>query len=161
MGLRLSTLRRLFRRLEDGLLVVLLSGMILLASAQILLRNLFDSGLVWGDPTLRVLVLWLTMLGAMAATREQHHIHIDLLGRFLSPRQRPWVQGLTDLFAALVCGLLAWHSGRFVWFEFQDGGILFAFIPAWLCELVMPLGFGVMSLRFLLQVGRNQPRPGA
>ncbi|MGD8932537.1 MAG: TRAP transporter small permease [Chromatiales bacterium] len=154
-------LRRLLLRIEDGLLVVLLSGMILLASAQILLRNLFDSGLIWADPTLRVLVLWLTMLGAMVATREHHHIHIDLLGRFLPPRLRPWIQGLTDLFAALVCGLLAWHSGRFVWLEFQDGGILFATLPAWLCELVMPLGFGVMSLRFLLQVGRPQPLSGS
>jgi TRAP-type C4-dicarboxylate transport system permease small subunit len=161
MGLRLVSLYRLLLRIEDTLLVVLLSGMILLASAQILLRNLWDSGLIWADPLLRVLVLWLTMLGAMAATRERHHIQIDLLSRFLSPRNRRVVRGLTDLFAAVVCALLAWHSGRFVWLEFQDGGILFAMLPAWVCEAVMPLGFGVMSLRFLLQVGKDQPAPGA
>jgi TRAP-type C4-dicarboxylate transport system permease small subunit len=161
MGLRLASLYRLLLRIEDALLVVLLSGMILLASAQILLRNLWDSGLIWADPLLRVLVLWLTMLGAMAATRERHHIQIDLLSRFLSARKQRVVRGLTDLFAALVCGLLAWHSGRFVWFEFQDGGILFATLPAWVCESVMPLGFAVMSLRFLLQVGKDQPGSGA
>jgi TRAP-type C4-dicarboxylate transport system permease small subunit len=138
--------------LEDGLLVMLLSAMILLAASQILLRNLWDAGLVWGDPSLRVLVLWLTMLGAMAATREHHHIHIDLLSRFLSPRWQRLIQGLTDLFAGLVCGLLAWYCGRFVWFEWQDGSMLFGALPAWFCELAMPLGFGVMSLRFLLQV---------
>jgi TRAP-type C4-dicarboxylate transport system permease small subunit len=160
MGL-LSSLHRLLLRLEDALLVALLSGMILLACTQILLRNLWDSGLVWADPLVRVLVLWLTMLGAMAATRERHHIQIDLLSRFLSPRKQRLVRSLTDLFAALVCGLLAWHSGRFVWLEFQDGGILFAMLPAWVCESVMPLGFGVMSLRFLLQVGSDQPAPGA
>jgi TRAP-type C4-dicarboxylate transport system permease small subunit len=155
-----TSLRRLLLRLEDGLLVVLLSGMILLASAQILLRNLWDSGLVWADPMLRVLVLWLTMLGAMAATRERYHIHIDLLSRFLSPRQRRWLRGLTDLFAALVCALLTWHSGRFVWFEFQDGGTLFGALPAWTCESVMPFGFAVMSLRFLLQLGSEHPVSG-
>jgi TRAP-type C4-dicarboxylate transport system permease small subunit len=157
---RFSSLLRLLLRIEDGLLVVLLGGMILLASAQILLRNLFDTGLVWGDPVLRVLVLWLTMFGAMAATREHHHIHIDLFGRFFSPRLRSLVQGLTDLFAGFVCALLAWHSGRFVWFEFLDGGMLFGALPAWLCESVMPLGFGIMSLRFLFQVGRVRAVPG-
>ena len=161
MGLRWTSLHRLLLRLEDGLLLLLMSGMILLACAQILLRNLWDSGLVWADPLVRVLVLWLTMLGAMAATRERHHIHIDLLSRFLSQRKQRMVRGLTDLFAALVCGLLAWHSGRFVWLEFQDGGILFATLPAWVCESVMPLGFGIMSLRFLLQVASDRPAPGA
>ena len=135
----------------------MLGSMILLASAQILLRNLWDTGLVWADPLLRVLVLWLALIGAMAATRDHRHIHIDLLGRFLSPRQRCYVQGLNDQFAALICALLAWHSARFVWFEFEDGSILFATLPAWICELAMPLGFGTMSLRFLLQVGNGRP----
>jgi len=153
----LSRLQRLLLQVEDGLLVLLTGVMLVLAAAQILLRNLWDSGLSWADPLLRVLVLWLTLLGAMAATRDRHHIHIDLLGRFLGPSLRRYVGTLTDLFAALVCGLLAWHSGRFVWFEFQAGSVLFATLPAWLCEAVMPLGFAIMGLRFLLQIGNGPP----
>ena len=79
-------LRRLHRgllRLEDGLLVSLLVLMVLLATGQILLRNLFDAGLSWGDPSLRLMVLWLALLGAMAATRDDNHIRIDLLSRYL------------------------------------------------------------------------------
>ena len=107
--------------------------------------------LAWGDPALRVLVLWLTMLGAMAATREHHHIHIDLLSRFLAAPLAAPHPGPHRSVRRLVCGLLTWHSGRFVWFEWQDGSLLFGALPAWLCELAMPLGFGVMSLRFLLR----------
>ncbi len=69
-------------RAEDALLVLLLSTMIVLASTQILLRNLFDSGFVWIDPLLRVLVLWLGLIGATVATRNNRHIRIDLLTRF-------------------------------------------------------------------------------
>ena len=39
-------------RVEDFILALLLTAMILLASAQIVLRNLFDSSLFWGDPLL-------------------------------------------------------------------------------------------------------------
>jgi len=152
----LSRLHKLALWLEDGLLVLMLSAMILLAGTQIVLRNLWDSGLAWGDPGLRVLVLWITMLGAMAATRDQHHIRIDLLSRLLPPTGRHIAQRVTDLFAAVVCGLLAWHSGRFVWLEYQDGIVLFGAVPAWVCELAMPLGFGLMALRFALRAISGQ-----
>jgi len=52
--------------MEDGILVVLLSVMILVAAAQILLRNFFDIGLSWGDQALRILVLWVGLMGAVA-----------------------------------------------------------------------------------------------
>ena len=55
-------------RVEDALLVILLSLMILLAATQILLRNFFDLGFVWADPLLRALVLWLGLIGATVAT---------------------------------------------------------------------------------------------
>ena len=144
--------------IEDALLVLILTLMILLAAGQILLRNLFDTGFSWGDPTLRVLVLWVALLGAMAATRDVHHIRIDLLSRYLPAGIRRINQRVTDLFAGAVCSLLAWHSGRFVFFEWQDGSILFAAVPAWVCELILPLGFGVMALRFVLRglTGRHE-----
>ena len=146
----LARIRRILMGIEDGLLVFTLCAMILLAVSQILLRNLWDSGISWGDPTLRVLVLWLALLGAMAATRDGNHIRIDILSHYLPPTLRRLMRRLTDLFAALVCALLAWHSGRFVRFEWEDGSLLFGSVPAWVCELILPLGFGVMALRFLL-----------
>jgi len=136
--------------IENSLLVLLLTGMILLATLQIVLRNGWSTGLSWADPSLRVAVLWITLLGAMAATRDNNHIKIDLLSHFLPKQFNPYVRLTTDLFSAFICGLLAWHGGRFVYFEWQDGNILFASVPAWACELIIPLGFGVMALRFLV-----------
>ncbi len=148
----LKQLKRLLTRLEEGLLVLMLSAMILLASWQILVRNLFDSGLFWADPALRMMVLWLALLGAIAATRDDRHIRIDLVSRFLSARGKAWVQIVNDLFSAVVCGLIAWHAGRLVYIEWQDGSELFGGLPAWLGESIIPLGFGLMALRFLFSV---------
>ena len=146
----LRHLQQRIHRLEDGLLMLLLTGMILLATTQILLRNLWDTGLAWADPSLRIAVLWVALLGALAATRDDNHIRIDLLTRFLPDWAKRYSLMLTDLFSTLVCGLLAWHGARFVYFEWQDGSTLFSSVPAWLCELIIPLGFGLMALRFLL-----------
>jgi TRAP-type C4-dicarboxylate transport system permease small subunit len=146
----LRRLHRLLLRLEDGVLMVLLLIMILLAASQILLRDLLETGLPWADPVLRLLVLWLALLGAMAATRDHNHIRIDLLSRFLSPRIQRISQRVTDGFAAGICGLLAWHAARFVLLERADGTLLFSTLPAWVGELILPFGFGVIALRFLL-----------
>ena len=39
-------------------IALILTAMIVLAATQIVLRNLFDSGIIWGDAALRVAVLW-------------------------------------------------------------------------------------------------------
>ena len=144
----LHRLLRIAASVEDGILVLLLMAMIALAGTQILLRNLLETGLEWGDPLLRVTVLWLGLLGAMAATRDDNHISIDIVSRFLPPRAKTASRLVTDLFTATVCGLLAYHGARFVLFEKEAGSLAFGFVPAWVCELIMPFGFGIIALRF-------------
>jgi len=146
----MSRLLQTVHRIESGLLVLLLVAMIALAGSQIVLRNLFDTGISWSDPVLRVLVLWVGMLGAMIATQQDKHIRIDLLSRYLSPAWRQHTAHINNLFSTIICGLLAWHSGRFVYFEWQDGSTLVGAVPAWIAESVLPFGFTVMALRFSL-----------
>ncbi|MCW8949588.1 MAG: TRAP transporter small permease, partial [Sedimenticola sp.] len=61
---QLKRLGTLLLQVEDLLLSLLLTSMILLATSQILLRNFWDYSLTWGDPSLRLMVLWITLLGA-------------------------------------------------------------------------------------------------
>ena len=60
-------------RLEETLLVSLLLAMICLAFAQIVLRNGFDDGIVWADSLLRIMVLWIALIGEIgrASCRER------------------------------------------------------------------------------------------
>lgn len=135
---------------EDALLVVILAAMIVLAGAQIVLRNLFDTGLLWADPSLRVMVLWVGMIGAMVATRFDKQISVDAVSRFLSPRWRARVRVLTDLFTAVVSAMVAWHALRLVLDDKAAGSTVFASVPVWLCEAILPLAFGVIAIRYLV-----------
>ena len=148
-----GTLHRLLRAtasIEDGILALLLAAMIALAGTQILLRNLLETGLVWGDPLLRVTVMWVGLLGAMAATRDDNHISIDVVYRYLKPRAKTASRLVTDLFTAMVCGLLAYHGARFVLLDKEAGTLAFAFVPTWICEVIIPFGFGIIALRFCI-----------
>ena len=138
------------RRLEDITLVTILAAMIILAIGQVALRNVWGSGIGWADPLLRILVLWIALLGAMAATRDKNHINIDVLSKFLPGYLKKPAQFLTHSFAAVICALLAWQGGRLVQLDYREATTAFASVPAWVCELIIPFGFGIMSLRFFL-----------
>jgi TRAP-type C4-dicarboxylate transport system permease small subunit len=137
-------------RAEDSLLVTLLGAMIALASTQILMRNLFDSGFVWIDPVLRVLVLWLGLLGATVATRNDKHISIDVLSRFVEGRPNYLLQAAVEQVSAWTCLVIAAYGFGWVRLDFIDGLVAFAGIPAWMLEAIIPFSFGLIGLRYLI-----------
>jgi TRAP-type C4-dicarboxylate transport system permease small subunit len=136
-------------RAEDVLLAFLLGTLVLLAPLQIFLRNFFDAGWIWADPLLRVLVLWVALLGALAASRTDKQIAIDVVSQFLSPRAKAIVGFNTGLFTAFVCGVVAYHSWLFVAGEREFGSKAFGDVPAWLCQLVIPFAFALIGARHL------------
>ena len=147
----LLTTLRWIHRIEDGLVVLLLGSMVLLAGAQILLRNLLVGGAGWIDPALRVLVLWVGLCGAVVASRSGKHIAIDALVRALPAWMRCPARAFTCAFTAAVAGLIAYHSARFVAMDYQAGMVAFAEVPTWALELVIPVAFGLMAIRYLLR----------
>ena len=137
-------------RAEDALLVLLLSTMIVLASTQILLRNLFDSGFVWIDPLLRVLVLWLGLIGATVATRNNRHIRIDLLTRFFKRNTHRLIQSIIGQISAWTCLVVAWYGFKWIHMDYADGLTSFVGVPAWTLEVIIPVTFALIGLRFLI-----------
>jgi TRAP-type C4-dicarboxylate transport system permease small subunit len=141
--------------LEDTLLVLLLSSMIGLASWQIIGRNLFSSNFSLGDELLRLMVLWLTLAGAMAASRADRHISIALLDRFLGGRKLALARVATQLFTATVCGMIAWYSWEYLLESREYGDILLGGKPAWWFLSILPVGFGLMCYRHLVHTARQ------
>lgn len=139
----------LIHRAEDIVLALLLGTLVLLAPLQIVLRNFFDAGWIWADPFLRVLVLWVALFGALAASRQDKQISIDVVSKFLSRRAKAVVGFHTGLFTAFVSAVVAYQSWLFVAGERAFGSRAFGDVPAWLCEIVIPFAFAMIAARHL------------
>ena len=131
---------------------MLLTAMILLAFAQIVLRNFFDTGIDWGDALVRYLVVWVGFIGAAIAAKEGKHITIDVLSRWITGAGSSAIQAISHFSSATVCGLLTWAGIKFIWFEAQMGGTAFFKLPTWVPELIIPVTFGLMTLRYSLRL---------
>lgn len=139
----------ILEKIEDGILIGLLLLMISMAVLQIFLRNFFDSGILWGDPLIRILVLWIGLIGAMVASRTNNHISIDVISRYLPGPIKNLTNLILSIFTAMVCAVMAYFGLGLVIMERQDGLLAFANIPAWVCESIIPVAFAIISLRYI------------
>ena len=142
-------------RAEDTALAMLLGTMVFLAPLQIFLRNFFDMAIPWADPLLRVLVLWVGLLGAVAATRGDRQISIDVLSHLIGDKAKAGVRVATSLFAAVASAVVAYASWQFVATEFEYESIAFAGVSAWMTEIVVPYSFAVIAIRYLIDGAGN------
>lgn len=142
---------RAIAAVEGALLIVLLSVMVLMAFLQVILRNVFHEGFIWADILLRHLVLWIGIVGAALAASQQRHITIDALTRFLTPRIRFGVLALAQFFAVAVCAILADAAVTFVRNDLEFGSTVYGEIPAWISQIIIPVGFMLLVFHFLVR----------
>jgi TRAP-type C4-dicarboxylate transport system permease small subunit len=140
-----------FNKVEGALLILLLIVMLVMAFLQVMLRNFFSGGIIWGDILLRHLVLWIGFLGAALATSGERHINIDALTRYLPFRIRELVATMTNIFAAAVCFLLFRASLTFIDFEIANKNTVYGEIPSWCAQIIIPVGFGLLAFHFLIR----------
>jgi TRAP-type C4-dicarboxylate transport system permease small subunit len=151
----LARLERFGKLAENAALVVLLGSLVLLAVGQIILREIFETGFFRADELIKLLVLWLAMVGSIAATRDNRHIRIDALSHLLPDRAVTAIRLFVDVFAAIVCGAVAWHAWRYLQLEIEFEDTVLINVPAWIAHVVVPGAFALMSYRFAVSVIRE------
>jgi TRAP-type C4-dicarboxylate transport system permease small subunit len=138
-------------RIEDFLIALFLTLMVVMVLMQIFMRNIMQSGIPGADDFIRHIVLWIAFIGAGVATRSKSHVRIDVLTHLVKGNARKYLDGVVDLFSCAVCVILMAASCQFVWIEFQSQGHSSFFnLPVWTLQTIMPLGYLVIAIRFAL-----------
>lgn len=136
-------------RIETLALSVLLLAIIVLAALQIVLRNFFSMSLFFADELIRIAVLWIAVIGGVAAARDGRHIAITIVPRYFPHAWHKPASVLACTFAAVISGTLMWHAFRFVADSRRFDDVILGDMPAWMFQAVMPIGFGLMCYHFV------------
>ena len=158
----LARVDRAIARIEGWLLILFLSLMVFLTFIQVILRSLFIyahvswandvmGSLDWSELFVRLLVLWVTFLGASLVTRENKHIKIDLLTHLMPATWSPYRELLLSVSGAIVSALMIRASLFYISTELSFGGNVFLNVPTWVGQVIMPAGFSLICFRFLLR----------
>jgi tripartite ATP-independent transporter DctM subunit len=145
------------RKAENLFSTVLLSLVTLLLLVTIGARLFGISSIRASNEYIRHLVLWISFAGAMITTREGRHLSLSIGVERLPETSRYWVNAVTALVSAMVCTVLAFASLSFILSGF-DVSMRIGVFPVRVATLIMPLGFALMSVRFVLQAPRGDGR---
>jgi len=141
-------MRNIVDRLEEGIIAFLLAAMTLLTFAQVVLRYVFNSGLVWALEATTYMFGWLVLFGMSYGVKVGSHIGVDAAVRLFAPR----TQRLLGLAAGLLCMLYAaiiFYGGWQYVSKMYTLGVEAEDIPVqrWLLLIILPIGFALLFVR--------------
>lgn len=158
----LDFIDRILAKVEGWLIIVLLWAMVVLTFVQVGLRSLYTHGhffwanemlgdLDWSGPLVQLLVLWLTFLGSSLLTREGKHIKIDLFGALLPAKWLPLREFILALVSLFIIGIMVKVCLDHVMMEVEFGGKSLFYLPGWVGQTILPMGFTLIFFRFLIK----------
>jgi TRAP-type C4-dicarboxylate transport system permease small subunit len=143
---------RFLAKAEAVVLVVFLGSMVVLAFLQVVLRDVFGTGLIWADTLVRHLLLWAGFFGGSIAAFEGRHISIDAVTKYLPQRWKHITAAIANLFGAVVCYYLAQAGLTFVRSEAEAGGDFLFGLPGYVGMVIIPIGYFLLVAHFALKV---------
>jgi C4-dicarboxylate transporter DctM subunit len=134
--------------LENGASGAVLLGIAVLPTVEIFARWIFRTGLTSSSDLTHHLVLWLTCLGGAITSRENKHITLSAGADLIRRPLRDWLAGLTSLLSTAIAAAMTWSSLSLVLIGF-DPSKRIGFVPNQMAAAVLPLGFALMTARFI------------
>jgi TRAP-type mannitol/chloroaromatic compound transport system permease small subunit len=83
--------------------------MVIVTFVVVIMRYVFDAGLIWVQESVVWMHAVVFMLGAAYTLRAEEHVRVDIFYRTMSERRRAWVDLIgVIVFLLPLCAFLAW-----------------------------------------------------
>ena len=99
-----------FFKLLEFLVVAMLFAMVIMVFGNVLMRYVFDTGIVVSEEMSRYCFIWLTYLGAMVAMREGGHLGMDTLVNVLPLAGKKVCFFLSEVLMLMCNGMFLWGT---------------------------------------------------
>jgi C4-dicarboxylate transporter DctM subunit len=143
-----SRILRAIFRFENGVNGIILLLIALLPALEIIARLAFKTGIHSSSDMTHHLVLWLTCLGGAITSREGKHITLSAGLEMMGKSIRSWIVTGTLFISTTISSAMAWSALSLVLIGF-DPTKKISFIPIQIAAAVIPLGFLLITVRFL------------
>lgn len=135
-------------------------AMVLVTFVIVVMRYVFDAGLIWLQESVTWLHAVVFMFGAAYTLQQEGHVRVDIFYRDMSARRRASVNLLGVLFFIFpMCVFFVWTAWDYVsasWsvreVSINSGGLPFPFVPLLKSVLIaMPLALALQGVSLLLR----------
>ncbi|MGE5047527.1 MAG: TRAP transporter large permease subunit [Deltaproteobacteria bacterium] len=137
--------------LERWALVFIVLAMVILPTLEAAVRRLTGGSVPGAAVYTEHLTLWVGFLGAMLATATGHHLALSTVEFLPEGKPRLYARTFGSAVTTFICALLAYASLDMVLLDKGRVDTLAGGVPEWWFEVIMPVGFAVMSIRGALR----------
>jgi TRAP-type C4-dicarboxylate transport system permease small subunit len=151
-----ARLRCVIDAVDAGLMFVgclMLFSLMLVVVADVSLRYLFNAPLQWSYEVISsYLMPGLFFMAVSHTLKANAHVAVDILHNYVGRTTRYVFEAVCTTVALPVFALCTWVSAQHTWNDWQSAATSTSglAVPTWTISLMLPLGFGMLSLRLLL-----------
>ncbi len=146
---------RVIDRLCAYVACIMLFALMMVVVADVSLRYIFNAPLSWSYDAISVFLLPGVFFYSISYTHSTHgHVSVDILHNYVSQRTRYVFEALTSAIAAPVFAFIAWIAAKSTWNDWVMGTSLTSGleVPTWTTSFLLPMGFGLLTVRSLLNL---------
>jgi TRAP-type C4-dicarboxylate transport system permease small subunit len=155
----MTRLSSVFARLLNALAVLAaftLLAMVVLVTADIVLRNLTRTGFPWANEVSEYALYLITMLTAPWLLRRGQHVRIDLILTLVPVRLAWLMEAAADILGMAVCLVMMCYGSGMVADSIRLGSITIKNLvfPEWWLLWPLPACFALLAIEFVFRFDR-------
>ncbi len=144
----ISKVLAIFERFTTVLLLLSATGVLFV---NIILRYFFGEGLSWAEEYIAYAMIWVTFIGAAICVGEKRHVAMRvILDSLKNERVKMLYEKILSLISMVFCTWILIIGIKTIAFQISMGQMSPALrIPMYIPYLAVPLGFFLMTFRFM------------
>lgn len=118
----------------------------------VLVRKILGVSTIWQIEASVFLLIFSVFVGAALVQKHEHHLNVDLVLVYLSPRTREKVIIVVSILSCILAAILGWYAWPMWWeavVEKAHSESLWG-PPLWIPYLFLPLGMTLLFLQYIL-----------
>lgn len=146
--------------IENTIAVVSLTAVSLIIFGQVVSRYGFNYTPIWSEELSRFLIVWSIFIGVSIGVRNNQHIGVDAIIRFLPHGLKVAAEVLLNLIGIVVLGVLIYTSIEFIGHtrEFEQLSPAMR-MPMYIPYLAMPVGLTLSIVHFIHNIVKLFTQP--
>lgn len=145
-------LRQLDEHIEEWLLIVTYTAMLLIATAQIFFRYVVNYSISWSQDLLTYMLIWSVFIGISLAVKKRRHIKVELAYVFVSQKNQFYLKVLSNVVFIIFCLIFSYFSLKKVY------SLMFVLpqmsestgLSMWMIQIAIPVGFILSIYRLIV-----------
>jgi TRAP-type C4-dicarboxylate transport system permease small subunit len=155
----MTRLSHAFGRLFDALAVaaaLILLAMVVLTTADIMLRNLAGNGIAWANEVSEYALYLITLLVAPWLLRRSQHVRIDMILTLVPDRAAWLMEAIGDLLGFVVSVVLVRYGVSMTLDSARLGALTIKNLvfPEWWLLAPLPIAFALLAAEFVFRFRR-------